>query len=63
MASITIKINMDNAAFEDDPQGEVIRILGQVIGKINHGLCVADAEGKLRDTNGNTCGSVEIEED
>lgn len=51
---ITITINCDNAAFEDDAHGEVASILLEWIesGELSN--------RKLRDANGNTVGSVEI---
>lgn len=51
---ITITIETDNAAFEDDPGAEVARILREMAAH-----CAEDgiggAEGNYRDANGNTC--------
>jgi hypothetical protein len=55
---ITITIQTDNAAFEDDPGREVARILRSVAGKFSNGL---DYNGKkLLDENGNKVGRLEI---
>lgn len=52
--SFTIKIDVANAAFEDDFEGEVEFVLKQAIKNIQK-----DALDKpLRDTNGNTVGSI-----
>ena len=65
--NITITINTDNAAFEDDPSSEVARILRQLIDRLTRGAAADDlqeADGiKLRDINGNMVGSVSVEED
>lgn len=52
--SFTIKIDVANAAFEDDFDGEVEFVLKQAIKNIQKGAL----EKPLRDTNGNTVGSV-----
>jgi len=61
MANITITINTDNAAFEDDPWGEVAYILESIAENMT------DEQGLTRspliDRNGNKCGSVSIQED
>ena len=51
---LTIKIEMDNAAF-DDPQ-EIYRVLDQV-GAVQNGNIDSF---KLRDSNGNTVGTVRV---
>lgn len=53
---LTLKINTDNAAFEDNLEGELARILATAITKIEH----CNTEGKLYDTNGNQVGSFKI---
>ena len=50
---ITIEINMDNAAFEDE--GEVKRILNDMTRKMDDIVRPGDG-GNLRDINGNTVG-------
>ena len=56
--TITITIRTDNAAFEDNPETEVGRILRNYAATIQtRGL--VDGYG-LRDGNGNTVGHVEI---
>lgn len=52
---ITIKINCDNAAFEEDAMCEVTSILQEWL---KRGVL---ADRKLRDTNGNIVGQVEVE--
>lgn len=51
----TLKINTDNAAFEDDATHEIKRILEEVAMDLelatNHGC-----SGNIRDVNGNTVG-------
>ena len=60
MATVTITIHTDNAAFEDDPWGEVAYILESIAENMT------DEQGLTRspliDRNGNTCGSVSIKE-
>lgn len=65
---VIIEFETDNAAFADDIHGEIEQILEQAGTKVlmqmgrNH---YVDAEGpsdKLIDTNGNTVGTVELEE-
>lgn len=77
MATVTITINTDNAAFEDDMLGEVARILEtQVVRDMRSKThyCVGGvwikakakqqvASVKVTDLNGNTCGTVSIQED
>lgn len=52
---ITIRVNLDNAAFQDN-QGELSEI---VASQIPHNLKPGD-EGRLKDSNGNTVGSYEV---
>jgi hypothetical protein len=53
---IQIEIDLDNAAFQDNP-GE----LAQILEKIPHNMKPGD-DGKLRDSNGNTVGHWEANE-
>lgn len=56
---LIIEIEMDNAAFEDDPGAEVVRILRTVPQKVDwRGANSA----KLRDSNGNTVGFARVED-
>ena len=56
MATVTITINTDNAAFEDDPWGEVASILESIATTMrDYQYLVSE---KVRDSNGNTCGSI-----
>lgn len=50
MFKLTIKT--DNAAFADDPEAELARILADVAERVADG----EMSGKLRDANGNTVG-------
>ena len=61
--TITITICTDNAAFEDDPESEVARILAAYARQLADGLTNLSFARKLRDINGNTVGSVEVKED
>lgn len=60
--TITIKINTENAAFEDDRDGELTRILTAAIARLTHNgspywrTCPLT----LHDSNGNTVGSVTV---
>lgn len=49
---LSIKFNMDNVAFEEDPQEETLRILKGIIRKIEKGQ---DCRPCI-DINGNKCG-------
>ncbi len=55
---IRIKINTDNACFEDDRSNEIDRLLSEVRDKI---VCEFDS-GVLMDINGNRVGSFNVEE-
>lgn len=54
---ITIKVNLDNASFEEN-QMELSEILAR---QIPHNLRPGDT-GRLKDSNGNTVGSYRVEE-
>lgn len=64
---LTITIDMNNAAFEDDPE-ELLRILKTVPAKVEeqrlrHADCVCDAleaGDKLLDINGNAVGTIKL---
>lgn len=57
---LRIDINMENAAFDDDPAEEVRRILHEINGRLTRGEFAETIEhgGKHRllDINGNHCG-------
>lgn len=55
MPKFTLEIEMDNAAFEESPIGELGRILKRLANDVNRGDFATD-EMKLRDVNGNTVG-------
>lgn len=60
-----IRINLDNAEFQDDPKGAIDYILFDARIKIPSLMAqsVLRSEGRrdiLRDGNGNTVGSIEI---
>jgi hypothetical protein len=65
MATVTITINTDNAAFEDDPWGEVASILEKQVARDmrNEYYYVGNVSTGLIDVMGNVCGKVTIEED
>lgn len=57
----TCKINMNNAAFDDYPPGELKHILLEAACRIGQiALDNGETSGKLRDTNGNTVGEWKI---
>jgi len=63
MAKLTITMELDNAAFADDP-GEAGRILKVAAEKVDEHMGYApdlDFEAKLRDINGNAVGRVVLE--
>jgi hypothetical protein len=59
MASITLTISTDNAAFEEDASGEVARILRKFAERLDEQAMPEPGEtGRLPlDINGNTVGS------
>ena len=59
--TITITINTGNAAFENK-DAELARIVGKVADMLSHGNIASGVrEAKpLRDSNGNTVGSVRV---
>ena len=59
--NITITLNTDNAAFEDDPGAEVARILRRLANDL--ALQCQDGTTNLRDVNGNKVGICEIVDD
>jgi hypothetical protein len=62
---LSLKLDMENAAFSDDRSGEVARILRRLADRIEGEAAGVLATGKLAvggplfDTNGNSCGSWE----
>lgn len=59
--NLIININLDNAAFEDNPVMEMNRILDEFIARSQYFTDVRNLERfKLFDSNGNTVGTVEI---
>jgi hypothetical protein len=55
MPGIKIKIATDNAAFEEDPETEVARILRELASRLEAG----DHPSSIRDLNGNKVGTIE----
>ena len=58
--NITITLNTDNAAFEDDPGAEVARILKRLAGELEGVTLDAGDYAKLLDSNGNTVGRYAV---
>lgn len=56
---IEININTDNAAFQEEKDQEVERLLLEAVNKITDGF----GHGYLRDYNGNRVGEFNIKED
>ena len=59
---LIIKIDLDNAAFEDDLESELDSLLLQVQDKLETVKTFAAQLFVLRDSNGNQVGSVEVTE-
>jgi hypothetical protein len=55
---LTIRITCDNPAFEDDPVGEIERVLKQVVFRLGEDRYASQrgTDGKLFDSNGYTVG-------
>jgi hypothetical protein len=55
---LTIRITCDNAAFEDDPIGEIERVLKQLVFRLGEDRYASQrgTSGKLLDSNGNSVG-------
>ena len=55
---LTIRITCDNAAFEDDPVGEIERVLKQLVFRLGEDRYAFQrgTSGKLLDSNGYTVG-------
>ncbi len=58
----TINIECDNAAFEGEPLGEIAKILGDQVKKIQHWVGDGSLTWKstLHDSNGNKVGTAEL---
>jgi hypothetical protein len=63
--NITIKINTDNAAFQEGREGlEIRRILNELISPLEYEFHVSDLTSrKLYNINGNPCGYIEVSEE
>jgi hypothetical protein len=59
---VVISFNIDNHAFQEDMHGEVNQILSNACEKLMSGDCDYHPM-TLMDSNGNTVGTVSIEED
>lgn len=60
MLVLTIKMELDNAAFADDGTAEVERILGDVASRLPEPLDETGQDLSLHDANGNWCGFARI---
>jgi hypothetical protein len=61
MSAVTIVFNMDNAAFYDNPQGEVRRVMEKATDYIINEPCgPCGFVRNLLDINGTTVGSVTV---
>ena len=56
MAIFTVKFDCGNAAFADDVDGEIVRILRAIADKVERQGCTGFSE-PVRDLNGNTVGA------
>lgn len=59
---LKLELEMDNAAFDDDPDAEVWDILRKASEKVLHHGIPVDAKYRLMDSNGNTVGFMTAEE-
>ena len=59
MTMITIQINTENAAFEDDPVGELVRLFDYIASHTQERNCLPK---RLFDINGNFCGTIKEDE-
>lgn len=53
---LTIHVDCDDAAFEDDPVAEIARVLDQVVATLRSQGTETGSTAKLLDTNGKTVG-------
>ena len=60
---ITLTINTDNDAFQDDPWGEVASILESIATDMREHPNLEDRHSKVYDSNGNTCGTFIIKDE
>jgi len=58
--TLTIKINCDNAAFDDNEAGEIARILRDLANRIDGYGAVGGMDRILHDINGNRCGTAKM---
>lgn len=63
MARVTIQFDTDNAAFEDDPVGEVAFILENLEDKLLALIEGEDNNIPIHDSNGNTVGEGWVEDE
>lgn len=62
MATFTVKIDIDNSAF-DDRDAEISRILSEIAGKIEGCGTAQGMSQTIRDINGNTVGRWKLHND
>jgi len=55
----TLQFNMDNTAFDEDPETQINVTLSEIVTQIDKGKTY----GKVKDSNGNTIGKWEIRTD
>lgn len=58
---LRIEISTDNAAFEEAGGDELARILRGVASVVCEGEPLRSCQGRLRDSNGNVCGSYQLD--
>jgi hypothetical protein len=61
---VTIRINCDNAAFEDDPYSEIARMLQTLAWRIESksNLVLSGDSIPIKDSSGNKVGTCEVKE-
>lgn len=60
MLVLTVRVELDNAAFEDGGADEVGRILEGIASRIPDPIAATNGELSLHDAYGNWCGSAVI---
>ena len=63
MAKFMLEIDIDNDAFQPDPDIEIARLLHEAGMRVNGGMLGRKSRMGLRDSNGNTVGGYQIIED
>ena len=63
MARVVIEFSLDNASFDDDFEGEMERVLETAKELVFDLVATDDEPADLHDSNGNTIGTVTVEDE